>query len=290
MKLKEHFSKGATTTIESLFWMPRSKSAFVNYSTGEALTDAMNRFHNSPFEGVRLVCRIRRADLSIDAKFEPRPAGDSRDGLSSGFKTSPETEKSARSFFKSQREDELNMDPPLAMKRFFIMKSLTREDIELSVQNGYWMTQDHNETTLNKAFKVRSNCLIHHQPSHLTQTAEDVYLIFSANRSGQYFGYARMRNTIEIPFPDSPPTKPAVQLLESPKSHEPEKLATPSTENAPAGAIFIDAYRGITFWEADIASKDDVSSALSSEMDSLKIYGDVAEPVKKKENNVSTPF
>ena len=160
MKLKEHFSRGATTTIESLFWMPRSKSAFVNYRTREALTDAMNRFHNSAFEGVRLVCRARRADLPTNASVEPQPADDNRDDLSSGLKIPPKTERREQNSSKSQRENELNMKPPLknnAKKRFFIMKSLTTEDIELSVQNEYWMTQDHNEMTLNKAFKVRIN-------------------------------------------------------------------------------------------------------------------------------------
>ena len=39
--------------------------------------------------------------------------------------------------------------------KYFIMKSLTVEDMELSVRNNIWATQAHNEETLNKAYEVR---------------------------------------------------------------------------------------------------------------------------------------
>jgi hypothetical protein len=38
--------------------------------------------------------------------------------------------------------------------KFFVVKSLTVEDLELSVRNGIWSTQSHNEEALNQAFKV----------------------------------------------------------------------------------------------------------------------------------------
>lgn len=38
--------------------------------------------------------------------------------------------------------------------KFFIMKSLTVEDMELSVRNSIWATQAHNEDAMNKAFEV----------------------------------------------------------------------------------------------------------------------------------------
>lgn len=38
---------------------------------------------------------------------------------------------------------------------FFIVKSLTVEDLELSARNGIWATQAHNEAALNTAFEVR---------------------------------------------------------------------------------------------------------------------------------------
>jgi len=39
-------------------------------------------------------------------------------------------------------------------ERFFIVKSLTHQDLEASVRNAIWATQSHNEEALNKAFAV----------------------------------------------------------------------------------------------------------------------------------------
>lgn len=43
-----------------------------------------------------------------------------------------------------------------APDRYFIVKSLTLQDLELSLRNGIWATQSHNEDALNKAFEVSS--------------------------------------------------------------------------------------------------------------------------------------
>ena len=43
---------------------------------------------------------------------------------------------------------------PTGTDKFFIMKSLTVEDMELSVRNNIWATQAHNEEALNRAFEV----------------------------------------------------------------------------------------------------------------------------------------
>ena len=39
-------------------------------------------------------------------------------------------------------------------EKFFVVKSLTLQDLETSVRNGIWATQAHNEDVLNKAFEV----------------------------------------------------------------------------------------------------------------------------------------
>lgn len=39
-------------------------------------------------------------------------------------------------------------------ERFFVVKSLTVEDLDLSVRNGIWATQAHNEAALNEAYGV----------------------------------------------------------------------------------------------------------------------------------------
>lgn len=39
-------------------------------------------------------------------------------------------------------------------EKFFVVKSLTVDDLERSVHSGVWATQAHNEAALNKAFEV----------------------------------------------------------------------------------------------------------------------------------------
>lgn len=41
-------------------------------------------------------------------------------------------------------------------EKFFVVKSLTLQDLEQSVRNGIWATQAHNEQSLNKAFEVEA--------------------------------------------------------------------------------------------------------------------------------------
>lgn len=38
--------------------------------------------------------------------------------------------------------------------KYFVVKSLTLEDLELSARNGIWATQAHNEEALNKAYEA----------------------------------------------------------------------------------------------------------------------------------------
>ena len=160
VKLKEHFSEAATTTIQSVFWISKSKSAFVKYSTSEALLGAMNRFHKSRFQGIRLVCRIRGADIPVLIPIPTittiQPGDDKKRGPSLAFED-PLRGNSEGSPSESLNAGELSIKAPLennAKKRFFVMKSLAREDVEQSVRSGHWVTQEHNETALNKAFAV----------------------------------------------------------------------------------------------------------------------------------------
>ena len=44
--------------------------------------------------------------------------------------------------------------PARVPDKYFVMKSLTVEDMELSVRNHIWATQAHNEDALNKAYEV----------------------------------------------------------------------------------------------------------------------------------------
>lgn len=66
-------------------------------------------------------------------------------------------------------------------RRFFILKSMTMAELEESVKTGIWRTQRHNEPILDQAYR----------------TAPEVYLILGANKSGEFFGYAKMVEPID---------------------------------------------------------------------------------------------
>ena len=151
--LKDHFSRDATRVIESVFLISKSNCAFVNYRTEQACADAMNRFHDSRFHNVRLVCRLRR-NLSPGAPGAP--TGPSSLGANT---PSPQTAIEAidRNREISARVEESLKNVEGAAKiedKYFIVKSLTVEDLELSARNGIWATQPHNEGALNRAYEV----------------------------------------------------------------------------------------------------------------------------------------
>ncbi|KAM0756608.1 hypothetical protein T439DRAFT_321311 [Meredithblackwellia eburnea MCA 4105] len=75
-------------------------------------------------------------------------------------------------------------------KRFFVLKAHSNHDLEDSVKSGLWRTQAHNEVVLDQAFRT---------------CREGVFIFFSANKSGEWFGYARMSGGIEGPKVDLPP-------------------------------------------------------------------------------------
>lgn len=156
--LKDHFSKDATKTIESVFLISKSNCAFVNYRTDAACAAAMTRFHDSRFQGVRLVCRLRRSATSPAPGVPTGPAAlvptisqsqTAFEAIAQNRQISSRAEELAMA--GSSREGE---GPAKIADKYFIMKSLTVEDMELSVRNGIWATQAHNEDALNKAFEV----------------------------------------------------------------------------------------------------------------------------------------
>ncbi|KAL6715965.1 hypothetical protein ACLMJK_006927 [Lecanora helva] len=252
LKLKDHFASGATEDIESVFLISKSKCAFVNYRTERARLDAVKRFHTSEFSGVRLVCRVQRASSSsarpecssstINSRL-PSPPCDDLDGKMQQIKRSsnPPDQDSVRTSpaisGKASHQSGKNAN------RFFIMKSLAVEDLLVSANDGLWATQSHNEAVLNEAY----------------ETSKHVYLIFSANRSGEYFGYALMRGRIN-----------KGSSIKEPKSYElvqPEVTLTPATQFAPRGSVVRDRHRDTIFWEAtDITAdaKDNDRSGVSA--------------------------
>lgn len=160
IELKDYFAREATRNIESVFLISKSNCAFVNYKSELACSAAMTRFHDSRFRGVRLVCRLRRISNNPASGVPVGPASSALPTLS----VQPPDLSQHRS-----AEGVLAEEPPTHMERsdreqpraekkdkFFIVKSLTVEDLESSVRNGIWATQAHNEVALNEAFAVRT--------------------------------------------------------------------------------------------------------------------------------------
>lgn len=161
VSLKDHFSREATKDIESLFLISKSNCAFVNYRTEASCTAAMHRFHDSRFNGVRLVCRLRRSSApasgvptgpsamvgtqqtSVSPPMSPKQDREAVDGLQDGTPESP-----------AHQSGEESLTHSTTANKYFIVKSLTLQDLELSIRNGIWATQSHNEDVLNKAYQV----------------------------------------------------------------------------------------------------------------------------------------
>jgi hypothetical protein len=106
------------------------------------------------------------------------------------------------------------------------------------------------------------------------QSAESVYLIFSANKSGEYFGYARMT---------SPILEDATSLIGSPPKPEvadapdvPKAIPTPATEFAPKGRIIDDSARGTIFWEADLSESEGEEGEGEKEKEEVQVDGETS--------------
>ncbi|RDW93238.1 putative YT521-B-like splicing factor [Aspergillus mulundensis] len=121
------------------------------------------------------------------------------------------------------------------------MEDEGREDLELSWQSGIWATQTHNEESLNRAF----------------ESADTVYLIFSANKSGEYYGYARMMSTIKDDESLTLEMPPRPEYHTSNEPDSPDVTPTPASTSAPNGRIINDVARGTIFWEADTSEDED---------------------------------
>jgi len=260
--LKDHFSREATEDIESVFLISKSNCAFVNYRTEAACMSAMSRFHDSRFHGVRLVCRLRRGSAApslsvttpdvISESASPEPTlvvtPQSREQVES-----PETSRSRPADVtttptgETAGPSETTIAAPSTIppgtrvpEKYFIVKSLTAQDLEASVRNKVWATQSHNEEAFNRAY----------------EQADNVYLIFSANKSGEYFGYARMTSPIAgepvnlATLSSQHIGTEEIQGSSTDPTGAPQSIPTEATATAPRGRIIDDSARGTIFWEA----------------------------------------
>ncbi|EGX90400.1 YT521-B-like splicing factor, putative [Cordyceps militaris CM01] len=231
--------------LRSLFLISKSNCAFANFKEETTSIEAQKTIHESKFQSVRLVCRLRKNTAEPTSEnhiviasgtsipTSPTLANDAYDGNISplGEKADPlegiETQAATKHTSTNAHRD-----------RFFVLKSLTREDMEKSVKTGIWATQSHNEELLNNAFK----------------TTDNVYLIFSANKSGEYFGFARM--TSEINQDPGAAVQFAPQNQATEESDLPRAVSIDAKCKIPKGRIIDDSARGTMFWEVEENEND----------------------------------
>ncbi|KAF7366059.1 YTH domain-containing protein 1 [Mycena venus] len=199
--------------ILSIFLRTRSAWALVNCSSSAARSAAIARFDGVPlrtgYAGRALVCRAQHVDDHLPADT---------DRNSSASKTSSPASPGSEYSSTSTSSSMLARHFP---QRFFILKSLTREDLDLSVRTGVWATQHHNEDILDRAFR----------------TAADVVLIFSVNKSGEFYGWARMEGPVGqgntaswAPRADQTAPAPTAET----HTHTPHDNPTRAVQSAPA--------------------------------------------------------
>ncbi|TVY49007.1 Zinc finger CCCH domain-containing protein [Lachnellula occidentalis] len=234
MNLVFHVCKEAPD-LESLFLISKSNCAFANYKDEAACAAAQAKIHDSRFQTVRLVSRLRRSSAGTAAGLAAPtgPAALTPPSNPPVVRTPSPEDKNKPQVVGIPEEPPSNEEGSTSKDKFFIVKSLTVEDLDLSVRNGIWATQSHNEEALNKAYK----------------SADNVYLVFSANKSGEYFGYARMTSPINDDPSAAIEFAPKAQSIEDPEL--PKAIPTPATEYSPKGRIIDDSARGTIFWEVE---------------------------------------
>ncbi|KAJ3825375.1 YT521-B-like domain-containing protein [Lentinula raphanica] len=209
--------------VVSIFLISRSSCAFVNYESEAHLKAAIAKYNGVPLRShdprcPRLVCRVRKIDDDLKAGVGgqrgvgmhtkwlreqrekakgKRKATDQSDqsdfddssssiaALSTSLPSDDEvrpphpkaTHSSSSGSYASTNSSLLTRHFP---KRYFILKSLSQYDLDLSVQKGLWATQKHNEGILDQAYR----------------TSNEVFLIFGVNKSGEFYGYAKMAGPV----------------------------------------------------------------------------------------------
>ncbi|TPX65916.1 hypothetical protein SpCBS45565_g04818 [Spizellomyces sp. 'palustris'] len=217
-EIREYFNLCDIISIANL---TRSRCAFINLTSQAEVDMAVKTYNDSIFDGCMLVCRSRKNHLEKQ-------------------RSSTEMTRDPTAPQQNVRKPNTIEDEPASAEgrprykfeeRFFILKSLTKDDLEIAKERGYWATQVKNEPILNKAFGNTRN----------------VYLIFSANKSGEFYGYASIDpaqaesvewvpvtnpppHRSEAPF-DSPPFSNSDESWPASDEYQPPKWGTPFKVN-----------------------------------------------------------
>ncbi|KAF7305111.1 YT521-B-like splicing protein [Mycena kentingensis (nom. inval.)] len=232
--------------VLSIFPISRSNCAFVNYRSQAHLQTAIGRFNGVPLrldgKTAPLVCRVRAKDDDLRAGVgaqrgmgmhrrwvESKMGGGGASGGKGKGKAGEREESVPPSSYplrpkalplpesKSSTNSSTSTSSSLLEEyfpeRFFILKSLTQEDLDLSVQRGVWATQRHNEGVFDRAYR----------------TSKNVYFIFSVNKSGEFYGYARMSGPLGAVDPAHPVKWAAVSAEQQQQTRVPDAEAKAET-------------------------------------------------------------
>lgn len=248
-----------TMEIESIFLIERTNCAFVNYSSFDGVSQGIRKFRK------RCGSQLRGNKLLIKRQYDSRDNNNNDDnGDNDSSNDGGEEGADAGVVVVSSQSASIPSNQVNREKnRYFVCKSLTFEDLEASAKFGIWSPQSQYEELFNKAFRE----------------SENVYLFFSANRGGEYYGYARMESETkprdpynfdnkastsslnnDNSYPSSPISSPILQSLPSVisaatsstnNSQLPKITPTPADKSIPipAGRIVDDSSRGSLFWE-----------------------------------------
>jgi hypothetical protein len=148
--------------LESLFLISKSNCAFANFKDEATCTAAQVKIHDSRFQSIKLVSRLRRSSVGsaagLAAPTGPAALSPPSNPVVARTPSPDSTDTSSKVPLQDGDIDSRTEEPSPVKDKYFIVKSLTVEDLELSVRNGIWATQSHNEQALNKAYQVSKRC------------------------------------------------------------------------------------------------------------------------------------
>ncbi|CAK5270579.1 unnamed protein product, partial [Mycena citricolor] len=186
--LQTFFTQFEDHGVVSIFLLSKSSCAFVNFASETHLIVAIEQYDGSHLRpewstGPALVCRVRTLDddlwtgvggqrgMGLHRQWieDHRPRNQAF-GVPDGNSPSPASDASTTSSFFER----------YFPQRFFVLKCRTREALDRCAVDGVWYIQKHNQVVLDQAFR----------------TSQETILIFSVNRSGQFYGYAKMMSPV----------------------------------------------------------------------------------------------
>ncbi|OAG34822.1 hypothetical protein AYO21_11036 [Fonsecaea monophora] len=210
LTLRDHFYQVAGSDLVSIIYNPEARYAFANFNTKASRLKVIELAASTLFHEKCLDCRIRsdQGRRSIKVSYGHDEQGGRKLSIHQPVELEKKIEELAR--FPEADPSQSGKD------KYFIIKSRSIEAMHQSLQMNQWHIPSRHVYRINNA----------------VQTARKVYLIFSVNGSGQFFGYALLTSAIVYDEMDNPTND---RELHFPLSAEDESQAQNAIGNiAPA--------------------------------------------------------